>query len=291
MKVELQINNSTNANARFFGWSPSPCRIRITDPTGATTQTVVVQLSGVSTATGGAVVFRKTAAGANATTLDLSLPINGASVPFFVVGRKASISNGDVSIQARAKIANSPIVGLLRLMVRIRKNAESLTTAERNRFLAAFAQLNTTGRFQDFRDMHTFASQPQAHGAKGFLPWHRAYLLQHAHQIVKEILFHNLAPLIPTGNGAKIYMETLIRGLDHRSIWQSHRTLHGSSEIRNRAGPITLAHHDFVRIVDEVLVREHLEKRNRLLFMGIYAVGGRLVRPAHDAILRVILAK
>ncbi len=177
MKVELQINNTTNANGRFVGWSPSPARIRITDPTGATTQTVVVQLSGVSTATGGAVVFRKTAAGANSTTLDLSLPINGASVPFFVVGRKASISNGDVSIQARAKIANLPIVGVIRLMVRIRKNAESLTTAERNRFLAAFAQLNTTGRFQDFRDMHTFASQPQAHGAKGFLPWHRAYLL------------------------------------------------------------------------------------------------------------------
>ncbi len=177
MKVELQINNTTNANGRFVGWSPSPCRIRITDPTGATTQTVVVQLSGVSTATGGAVVFRKTATGANSTTLDLSLPISGASVPFFVVGRKASISNGDVSIQARAQIANTPIVGTIRLMVRIRKNAESLTTAERNRFLAAFAQLNTTGRFQDFRDMHTFASQPQAHGAKGFLPWHRAYLL------------------------------------------------------------------------------------------------------------------
>lgn len=177
MKVEVQINNTTNANGRFVGWSPSPCRIRITDPTGALTPTVTVQLAGVSTATGGAVMFRKTATGANASTLDLSLPINGASVPFFVVGRKASIANGDVSIQAKAQILGSPIIGNIRLMVRIRKNAESLTTAERNRFLAAFANLNTTGRFQDFRDMHTFASQPQAHGAKGFLPWHRTYLL------------------------------------------------------------------------------------------------------------------
>lgn len=177
MKVEVQINNTTNANGRFVGWSPSPCRIRITDPTGALTPTVTVQLGAVSTATGGAIMFRKTAAGANSATLDLSLPINGASVPFFVVGRKASIANGDVSIQAKAQIANSPIVGTMRLMVRIRKNAESLTTAERNRFLAAFAQLNTTGRFQDFRDMHTLLSQPQAHGAKGFLPWHRSYLL------------------------------------------------------------------------------------------------------------------
>jgi len=185
----------------------------------------------------------------------------------------------------------------------VRKNIESLTPPELEALRAAYLQVQS---IWDNRGYNYFAS---LHGIPNwycnhhdrtirtlqnlrlFLPWHRAYLLQHAHQIVKEILFHNLAPLIPTGNGAKIYMETLIRGLDHRSIWQSHRTLHGSSEIRNRAGPITLAHHDFVRIVDEVLVREHLEKRNRLLFMGIYAVGGRLIRPAHDAILRVILAK
>jgi tyrosinase len=178
MKVELQINNSTNANARFVGWSPSPCRIRITDPTGATSSTVAVQLSSTSTATGGAVVFRKTATGASSSLLDLTLPINGASVPFFVVGRKASISNGDVAIQARAKLGVTlTLVGVIRCMVRIRKNAESLTTAERDRFLRAFAQLNTAGRFQDFRDMHVLLSQPQAHGAKGFLPWHRSYLL------------------------------------------------------------------------------------------------------------------
>jgi tyrosinase len=65
-------------------------------------------------------------------------------------------------------------------MVRVRKNANELTAGERDRFLAAFAQLNNqgAGRFQDFRDMHvTQASLRQAHGAPGFLPWHRAYLL------------------------------------------------------------------------------------------------------------------
>ena len=64
-------------------------------------------------------------------------------------------------------------------MVRIRKNANRLTPAERDRFVAAFAQLNNQGlgRFADFRNMHTNVSSPQAHGAAGFLPWHRAYLL------------------------------------------------------------------------------------------------------------------
>ena len=64
-------------------------------------------------------------------------------------------------------------------MVRVRKNANTLTPGERDRFVAAFAQLNNqgAGRFADFRDMHTAVSSPQAHGAPGFLPWHRAYLL------------------------------------------------------------------------------------------------------------------
>jgi len=64
-------------------------------------------------------------------------------------------------------------------MVRIRKNANNLTPAERDRLVSAFAQINNqgAGRFADFRDMHTNVTSPQAHGAPGFLPWHRAYLL------------------------------------------------------------------------------------------------------------------
>lgn len=180
MIVELQINNSTATNSRFVGWAPSPCRIRVTNPSGALTPTVNVTLGSVSTATGGVVIFRKGSTGAFSSTLTLPVPINGTSVPFFVAGRKASIANGDVTIEARATLpplVTPQVVGRVRLMVRIRKNAESLTTAERDRFLKAFGTLNQTGRFQDFRDMHTLVSQPQAHGAKGFLPWHRAYLL------------------------------------------------------------------------------------------------------------------
>jgi tyrosinase len=65
------------------------------------------------------------------------------------------------------------------MMVRIRKNANNLTTAERDRFLSALGRLNNQGNglFQTFRDMHVAASSPEAHGAPGFLPWHRAFIL------------------------------------------------------------------------------------------------------------------
>jgi len=178
MKVELQINNSVSATARFVSWAPSPCRIRVTDPSGILTPTVSVKITGVSAATAGAVVFRKTATGLFSTSLTLSVPRAGTSVPFFVAGRfgRPSVNNGDVVIEARN---GTTLVGAVKIMVRIRKNAEALTTGERDRFVAALAQLNNqgAGRFADFRNMHTDVSSPQAHGAPGFLPWHRAYLL------------------------------------------------------------------------------------------------------------------
>ena len=185
MTVELQINNSPDAPARFVGWAPSPCRIRVTDPAGAVSPATTVQLRSVSASGGGAVVFRAATTGAFADTLTLRVPVNGTTLSFFVAGKfgQPSSNNGDVRIEARAQLnpSNSTLtpVGSVSLMVRIRKNAERLSPGERDRFVAALAQLNHqgSGRFADFRNMHTDVSSPQAHGAPGFLPWHRAYLL------------------------------------------------------------------------------------------------------------------
>lgn len=178
MNVELQINNSVDPRAQFVTWSPSPCRIRVINPSGVNTPTVNVRITATSAASGGAVVFRQGTTGSFSSSLSLSIPINGTSVPFFVAGRfgQPSTNRGDVRIDARM---GTTLVGSVKIMVRIRKNAESLTTGERDRFVAAFAKLNNqgAGRFADFRNMHTNVSSPQAHGAPGFLPWHRAYLL------------------------------------------------------------------------------------------------------------------
>ena len=64
-------------------------------------------------------------------------------------------------------------------MVRVRKDATTLTAAERDRFLSAFARFNDRGlgRFSDFRNVHTQAGSPEAHFRAGFLPWHRSFLL------------------------------------------------------------------------------------------------------------------
>jgi tyrosinase len=178
MRVAIEVNNSAAPGAQFVTWAPSPCRIRVTDPTGVTTPTVSVSITASSTAGGGEVVFRAGTSGTFSATLTLVVPISGSTVPFFAAGRfgRPSVSNGDVTIQART---GTTLVGSAGVMVRIRKDANALTNGERDRFVAAFAQLNNqgAGRFSDFRNMHTDVSSPQAHFAAGFLPWHRAYLL------------------------------------------------------------------------------------------------------------------
>ena len=66
------------------------------------------------------------------------------------------------------------------LMVRIRKDANQLSPAERGRFTTALAILNDQGAglFRNFREMHRLdIALAQAHGNPGFLSWHRAYLL------------------------------------------------------------------------------------------------------------------
>ena len=178
MDVEIQINNSLDPQSRYVSWSPSPCRIRVTNPTGVPAPVVNLKLSSTSASGAGRVAFRKNQTGNFSSTLTLQVPTNGSSVPFFLVGRFGfpSRNDGDVRIDARR---GSTVVGSVRVMVRVRKNANELTPGERDRLVAAFAQLNNQGmgRFADFREMHTSLSSAQAHGAKGFLPWHRAYLL------------------------------------------------------------------------------------------------------------------
>ena len=179
MDVEIQINNSSSASSKFVGWTPSPCRIRITNPAGSQGQAQHdIRLTSVSAASAGAVVFRSGTTGAFASPFTVRVPINGNWVSFFMAGRfgRPSVNLNDVRIEARR---GNALVGSTTCTVRIRKNANTLTPGERDRFIAAFAQLNNQGAgpFTNFREMHTNVSSPQAHGAPGFLPWHRAYLL------------------------------------------------------------------------------------------------------------------
>ncbi|MFT2009823.1 tyrosinase family protein [Pontibacter sp. 13R65] len=178
MAIEILINNSLNSSANFISWSPAPCRIRETNPPGGTTP-IAVTLRNRTTTSGGQIVFLPSITGPEQNQLQLNLPADGSPVEFFIAGMfgRPSVANRDAIIRVVNSAGNT--VGEKQLMVRIRKNANNLTTGERDRFLNAFATLNNRGmgRFRDFRNMHLSNTEQEGHRNVGFLPWHRAYLL------------------------------------------------------------------------------------------------------------------
>lgn len=179
MQLEFTVNNSLAPAARYLTWVPSPLRLRLLDA-DPSAGPVTVTLSEQRAPNGGSIRFSATATGPNRTTLNVAVPSTGASVTVFVCGQFGSPSSADGDVSIVAKSPSGQLLGTLPLMVRIRKNADRLTPAERDRFVAAMARLNNqgTGRYRDFRDMHVAgAPDRQAHGGPGFLPWHRAYLL------------------------------------------------------------------------------------------------------------------
>jgi tyrosinase len=179
MRTILTIEGADNTGANYLTWAPVQASIRLVE-VGAAAGPVAVVLRNANTAQGGQVEFSNTLTGARRNRLQLNLPVNGNPVNFFVAGKfnRPSTANKDAAIQA-VQASNGSVLSTNSVMVRIRKNANRLTTAERDRFLAAFATLNNRGmgKFSDFRNVHTQIGTREAHFNFGFLPWHRAYLL------------------------------------------------------------------------------------------------------------------
>lgn len=143
MRIDFTINNGSDASARYLTWAPSPLRLRLLDATPG--PDVAVTLSEDRQPNGGSVRFCATQGGNYTPTLKVSMPTNGASVMVYVRGRFGTPSqvDGDVSIVVGGPTSE---LGRLPVMVRVRKNANQLTAAERDRFISAMAQLNNRGR-------------------------------------------------------------------------------------------------------------------------------------------------
>lgn len=176
MNVELTIPGADAMGRVFLTWTPVAVQARVVNPVGNAPVTVTLRNAG----TGGRLRFATTRTHQGTATLRLRLPATAAPVSFFVAGEfgRPSLNIGDAVIEAR-RGTSGLVLGSKRVTVRIRKDAQMLSSAERDRFLAALGTLNGggAGRFRDFRDMHVNAATQEEHGNVGFLAWHRAYLL------------------------------------------------------------------------------------------------------------------
>jgi len=177
--AEIFVNFSQNPVRDYVTWSPTRCAIRSTDNVART-----VLLTNGGAAPGGEVVFLAAASDVPSDTLRLDLPAGNAFVEFHIAGRFddaagvgfASSTDRDASIVVTDE-ADGSIQATQPLMVRVRKNANTLTDEERDRFLSAIVTLNQRGDFVDFQNIHTSDTSREIHGRSCFLPWHRLYLL------------------------------------------------------------------------------------------------------------------
>jgi tyrosinase len=176
MNVQIDIPGADAQGRVFLTWTPVKATARLVG--GSAGANVDVTLSSAGTV--GGLVFDTVRSDSGAASLTLSLPGSGQPVPFWIAGefKKPSSAYGDAVVQARNKTTGAPL-GSKAVMVRIRKNAATLPAPERDRYLAALGTLNAQGQgaYRDFREMHVLPSDREMHGNVGFLPWHRAYVL------------------------------------------------------------------------------------------------------------------
>jgi tyrosinase len=178
LTVEVRVNGTANASGRYLTWAPSPLELRVTDAAGATAP-IRVRVR-TRPRSRGRLAFRTAPAAVPTPEVTLDLDHRGRPSALFVAGEFGlpSRADGDTTLEV-LRPPTTTVVASVPLMVRVRKDAETLTVAERNRFLRALARLNDrgAGKFRDFRNTHTDDTTDEAHFFDGFMPWHRAYLL------------------------------------------------------------------------------------------------------------------
>lgn len=177
MRIEIEVEGTHASGDVLLGWVPRRVAVSLSERPATTP----VVLEATSTGAGGALSFAQDLQTAPQASLRLEVPQGVNRASFLVAGRfpQASAARNDAEMTLVATAGASSARTLVPMTVLVRKNANGLTVAERDRFLVAYARLNNQGRglYQTFRDMHTRQASSNLHGGNHFLPWHRAFVL------------------------------------------------------------------------------------------------------------------
>ena len=177
MALELVINESRLRQARYVTWAPSPCVLRVTGTSGAALGGKVKD-SNRRVAGGGRIVFYRNPGDPPSTGLKLDVPVAGGAVRFWA-GRQVR----QPEQPGPGYLDSCSVDRAARRSSRYPSWSGSEKREQVNgwgaRLFHGRSRLTDqgSGPFRFFRDMHVLAAIDEAHGNQGFLPWHRAYLM------------------------------------------------------------------------------------------------------------------
>jgi tyrosinase len=178
--VEIAVARAETTLDDYITWSPT--RLSIRQRPAATALTVIVRNmpgSGQRLRFGPHPATLPAGSTVTAISRSVSLPANGAWVTISVAGAfgAPSLRDKDGVVEVMRRGVVRPVVRE-GLMVRVRRNADSLASDARSRFLRALATINLQAdQYNRMQHFHR-VGLAEAHGLSGFLPWHRVFVLE-----------------------------------------------------------------------------------------------------------------
>jgi len=202
MKFILLINGKESEDAGYVGWTPVKCTLTIDGYSGDSPMPVTIT-TGHYNLHGKVSLYDDNAIS--------SLPKDkiqydfqqNRELTFFIAGHypHASVGRKDTFIQITA--GSAEVEELRReIMVRVRKNANTLSEDEISMFLEAFVRLNTEKPKKEYQGdytakpskllheivlMHTLDAQYEIHMRTSFHPWHRVFQM-HLERELQEMI-------------------------------------------------------------------------------------------------------
>jgi|GEM_PF-1063780 len=183
MNIEIKINcpNPTeDLHLPYLTWGPSICHIRVRGNKGNKILYLRTRNLGM-----GRAVFTDAARKTVYPTATLTCT-DETWTTFYLTGDFGNASTRDKDIEILifqndpSQDPNARPVATEALMVRVRKDVETLTEEEKMRYIRAFSLLNQKDGYafyKQFTDMHIAKTDNEIHFFENFLPWHRLYLL------------------------------------------------------------------------------------------------------------------
>lgn len=183
MQLEIKINcpdPDIDLHIPYVTWSPAICHIRAPGNSGDTELFLRPKNLGR-----GRIVFTDAKRETVSPTTSV-VCVDDEWTTFYIAGDFGYASTRDKDIVLNIYEDDPKDVPLAepvetkKLMVRVRKDAETLTPDERKRFVRAFALLNKKDGYafyRHFTQMHIANTDDEIHKYENFLSWHRLYLL------------------------------------------------------------------------------------------------------------------